>query len=365
MIYLVALQSFISSLFFLFKKPKHFSNYMLAFFFLLLLLNCIGVVIPGGLKKYTGIGYLPFIFLYGPIFYFYVHSLITENFKLELKNLVHLVPFLIISIIRLTFWGRPVVSEENTGNNWIFLYLALILPSLIYYIITVFFLLLKHEKNLENHFSSKPKEITLNWVKYIMFALMISSVAEVIILVVLGTTLHMSHDTVFTYYFLNVGTLGYFILLFGIQQPILFGNKGMPVSTDDAKSNKYTKSVLSKNKMTEYAEIVMQYLSDRKPYLNPEYNLETMAKDLDIHKSHISQTINEINKKNFYQLINEFRVEEFKALINHPKYQHYSFLGLAYEVGFNSKASFNRIFKETTGMTPTDYKQKMAGSKPS
>ncbi|MEQ8534179.1 MAG: helix-turn-helix domain-containing protein, partial [Imperialibacter sp.] len=39
-----------------------------------------------------------------------------------------------------------------------------------------------------------------------------------------------------------------------------------------------------------------------------------------------------------------------------PSYQHYSVLGIAMECGFNAKTSFNRIFKEETGLTPTEYK---------
>jgi AraC-like DNA-binding protein len=59
-------------------------------------------------------------------------------------------------------------------------------------------------------------------------------------------------------------------------------------------------------------------------------------------------------------LINSYRVNEAKALlINEPQD---TILDIAYAAGFNSKASFNRIFKKVTGMTPSEYRLKMRGS---
>jgi AraC-like DNA-binding protein len=53
--------------------------------------------------------------------------------------------------------------------------------------------------------------------------------------------------------------------------------------------------------------------------------------------------------------VNGYRIEEFKLRVENPQFQHLTLLGIAYDVGFNSKTAFNRSFKKITGMTPRDY----------
>lgn len=60
---------------------------------------------------------------------------------------------------------------------------------------------------------------------------------------------------------------------------------------------------------------------------------------------------------NFFEYINRNRVEEVKVKITNPVYSNYSLLGIAFESGFNSKSAFNRVFKNITGNTPTQYKK--------
>ena len=69
-----------------------------------------------------------------------------------------------------------------------------------------------------------------------------------------------------------------------------------------------------------------------------------------------TQALNQGQQKNFYQLINEFRIEEVKQKMTSKGFEHYTLLGIALESGFNSKTSFNRIFKEITGLTPSEFK---------
>jgi AraC-like DNA-binding protein len=72
----------------------------------------------------------------------------------------------------------------------------------------------------------------------------------------------------------------------------------------------------------------------------------------------VSQAINEGLKKNFYDLVNNYRVQEAKRLLLHPKNVNYTVLSIGFEAGFNSKTTFNTVFKKFTGMTPTEYKER-------
>jgi AraC-like DNA-binding protein len=108
--------------------------------------------------------------------------------------------------------------------------------------------------------------------------------------------------------------------------------------------------------LEEEKEKINAYLLMHKCYLEPNLNIGKLANELDttIHK--ISFIINKGFQTNFNQFINSYRIEEAKKLLKNPNYQNYTIEAIAYEVGFNSKASFNITFKKTTGVTPSEFK---------
>jgi AraC-like DNA-binding protein len=73
----------------------------------------------------------------------------------------------------------------------------------------------------------------------------------------------------------------------------------------------------------------------------------------------LSQIINEYYQQNFFDFVNSYRIEAVKSKLQKPDYDAYSLLAIAYECGFGSKSSFNRIFKNITGQTPTQYKKNL------
>ena len=150
------------------------------------------------------------------------------------------------------------------------------------------------------------------------------------------------------------------MIFFGINQSVIYKfekEKSLPFSGESDK--KYKRSTLDESQIDEINSKVYSYLQSKKPYLNSEYSLQMMADDLSISRQNLSQVINTGQKKNFYKLINEFRVNEVKEKLSDSSFSYYSILGIAFECGFNSKTSFNRIFKEETGFTPTAYKKSL------
>ena len=92
-----------------------------------------------------------------------------------------------------------------------------------------------------------------------------------------------------------------------------------------------------------------------KPFLKNKITLQEIASALDIPNHHLSQVLNDKIKQNFFDFINGYRIEALKEKLKDPKSKHLTILGIANECGFNSKASFNRIFKKNTGLTPSEY----------
>jgi len=92
-------------------------------------------------------------------------------------------------------------------------------------------------------------------------------------------------------------------------------------------------------------------------YKNPELKLVDLADELGLPAKKVSYVINLKYDKNFSDFINYYRVEEAKEKLLHPDSKTETVLSIAFEVGFNSKSSFNRVFQKMTDMTPRDFRK--------
>ena len=94
-------------------------------------------------------------------------------------------------------------------------------------------------------------------------------------------------------------------------------------------------------------------------YLDPELSLGSLAEKLELTTHELSRIINTVLKKSFNDFINEYRVADVVQKMQDPAYNHITLLGIAFESGFNSQSSFNRIFKQVTGKSPLEYKNEL------
>ncbi|WP_316791679.1 AraC family transcriptional regulator [Pedobacter frigoris] len=89
-------------------------------------------------------------------------------------------------------------------------------------------------------------------------------------------------------------------------------------------------------------------------YTNPDLTIGILAREMHISTEKISAAINKEMNKNFFDLINEKRVDKAKELLGN-KINLLTIEAIAYEAGFNSRASFYRAFKKCTSLTPSEY----------
>jgi AraC-like DNA-binding protein len=103
-----------------------------------------------------------------------------------------------------------------------------------------------------------------------------------------------------------------------------------------------------------------EYMITSKGFTDETLNLDKLAANTNINKYHISETLNNFAHTNFYKFVNNYRIEYAKERIHYFKEREIeiNILSLAYDIGFNSKSSFNRYFKEFTGLTPSEYIKK-------
>lgn len=100
-------------------------------------------------------------------------------------------------------------------------------------------------------------------------------------------------------------------------------------------------------------------LAEKKVYLDDSLTLADLADELGITTKKLSELINQHLDTNFYNLINDYRVNEVIARLSGPDAEKFTLLGIAFDCGFQSKASFNRIFKQKTGQSPSAYKKQL------
>ncbi len=103
-------------------------------------------------------------------------------------------------------------------------------------------------------------------------------------------------------------------------------------------------------------EKLVHFIITNKPYLNPDFNIDKLAKSLGSNRQYISKTINEVFHKNFSTYINEFRVKEARKLLLDSDNDKYTMEGIAEGSGFRNRTSFITAFKKYTGVTPSYFK---------
>ncbi len=120
---------------------------------------------------------------------------------------------------------------------------------------------------------------------------------------------------------------------------------------------------LSDTEISQLKEKLYTLLERDKIYLNDSLSLLDLAKELEISEKKLSELLNQHLHVNFYNFINEYRVAEVKKRLEGGDNEKYTLLGIAFDSGFQSKASFNRVFKQKTGMSPSRYRRSIEASK--
>jgi len=127
---------------------------------------------------------------------------------------------------------------------------------------------------------------------------------------------------------------------------------------ENTSKEKQKKSSLTQEDEHTYRVAILNYMEAEKPYLDPEIKRSDIANSLNMSVHFFSEVLNSCFQKNFNNFINLYRVDRAKQLIRDPKFGHYKILAIGYEAGFPSKTSFNRVFKNLVGVTPSEYQKR-------
>ena len=118
----------------------------------------------------------------------------------------------------------------------------------------------------------------------------------------------------------------------------------------------YKNSALTSTNIKEYKKQILTFMDKEKPFLNPDLNQSEFASKIGISSHHFSEVLHYGFEQNFYNFMNSYRVLEAQKLMKDKKYSDAKIIAIAFDSGFKSKTSFNRVFKKYSGQTPSEFR---------
>jgi AraC-like DNA-binding protein len=206
---------------------------------------------------------------------------------------------------------------------------------------------LKYRQNARRT-SRRRKLIWINWISlflgtcFTLLVLLIAMDTEAFHAYIYGTFLFMTS--------LLIVFLGLFL-----EPHVLYGT--IPSARDPQKKiiKNDTSFLLSKEEQV-FKELIESYFRDENGFLKSSFRQSDLAEHLKLSKNTLSYLINKVYRMNFNQLLNEKRIEVALRNLENSKWEHLTLEGIALEVGFKSRTTFNKAFKTKTGCTPSKYK---------
>ncbi|QHJ05833.1 helix-turn-helix domain-containing protein [Hymenobacter busanensis] len=326
-----------------------------------------------------------FTFLFGPLFYLYLRSL-AEKQPLGAQRWLHFLPFVVCLLLSLPWLVLPPeqkrqVAEAAGPGSFFALYHRslpwLALVQLLGYAVAL--LRLQPAFNALHHVGRWARWLTAsywgfvlaNWSYYLLvqlpffnrqwdYGVSLAMSAFIFLVAVLAYVQPQVFQTNQSPGFSPAPELA------AAPAPAETAVEAEAATATDAQpvppAPRYQHSGLPPRVAQEQAHRLEQLMRGEKLYRNSELRLDTLADRLGLSRHHLSQVLNEQLGVNFFEYINALRIAEAQELLRNTSRQQLNIIEVAYEVGFNNKVSFNKAFKATTGLTPSEYRQNLNGN---
>lgn len=311
------------------------------------------------------------LLLISPLLFLYIKYLISDIKRISTTDLLHALPFVLYTLLLIPFYklSGPEKLDLIAHPNHYFITLETIAAEVIaiqglIYSFLAFSRLLRYERMIENYqstvYRASLKILKIGTV-FVFFAWILGTVA--IHLQFFGIELEIN---LFMYVYLILVLVIYFISFMSLRTPEIFklqeesftneDSPDMAISIEHKDKNISLEMIEELDKSTTLLlERLKNHMEENKPYLNPDLSLQDLADQMSLSRNQISALINQQHHMNFFEFVNLYRVMEVKFLMELPENKNLKLMSLAYDAGFNSKSSFNRVFKQQTQLTPSEY----------
>lgn len=333
------------------KEKKHISVSLLAALLMLSGLTLLNdVLVTSGISnRIKQLYFIPIFFSLSiaPLFYLFVKS--KFKYRLDKFDLFHLV----IPLVQFGIYGsigfrsvafKSMIYNENAFQIYLQVESFLFPISLVVY--TVLALSLLKRNNYEAFFWSYDIK---NWLTNFSAGMVLIALME-FCFSLMEYYIPQGVLPDFPFYLIHTFILSAFVFWISINgfkqyYPLqIFISK--PVQDDPAINEKELSVLVKKLKLLMEKDQV---------FLNPDLNLELLSRYLEVTEKNCSYILNQGLNVNFNQYINKYRIDAFKKRIEQGENKTYTLTSLAYECGFNSKSTFNRVFKLNCGITPSEF----------
>ncbi|TDO72822.1 AraC-like DNA-binding protein [Flavobacterium chryseum] len=300
-----------------------------------------------------------------PLFYLFVLAVCYSDFRLQWKHLVHLLPFIVVNLV---FIPRIYLNLDTDRDTFvaalnqlpeIYFIQILIEFQYLFYIVSVFLILKKYrEIYLENYANSNAA--TYKWLFQITCVFLIAHS-----IVALKNLLRYSgFREIFLWANVLVGSIALFItcwfIMKALNHPELFRgvNSKLKLTKDilPEVEDKLTSTNVQDDLISSQISTLKQYMAEKEPFLDPSLTIQELANQIDIPVRELSVLINHKMDQHFFDFVNEYRIQKAMNILKDQSKSQLTVLEILYEVGFNSKSSFNTSFKKYTNLTPTAYR---------
>ncbi|WP_161636247.1 helix-turn-helix domain-containing protein [Saccharicrinis fermentans] len=309
--------------------------------------------------------------LHGSFYFFYVQSFINKDFKLKGIHLLHFSPFVLI--FGLKFYFNEIIGEMDcygvgcihSCNRYIDLLSFFKFGILGGYLFAGWHLV--HDRVIHKTEKDRLERIRFNWIHNITIGILIIFSFAVSYKVLdrlefnfLGNAINAINImvTFFILIFLYMGNSYAYIFVSPYQ------GKGIDLdSKTNGKENECTTVSQAEDKeevlnIDRKFNMIELFLKKEKPYLEGQMTIRQLSDSINIPQNEISSIILQKTDKYYCDYMNAFRVETLKEKLDDPKLNNFTVLSLGLECGFASKTSLNRIFKQHTGVTPSEYRNR-------
>ncbi len=283
-------------------------------------------------QTYRGLYFFPLFYTwgYGAFFYFYVQSLINQTFTFTRRHLIHFIPLSIQTLFyvfivahdldfKAWFW----INIHKPYTRFVDVYVGIVLVFA--YLYACYDGLKKIDKRLQRF-------IGVLSIFYIIAAI----------------------DPLINQWYLPPRSPKFYLIEYVL--PIFTYWLGLMIYV---KEKNQAKAKMQRAEINpDNLQKIVETVEKQQLFLNPELTLADVAQAVGLNLNIVSQSINAGLGVSFNDFINAYRVAAVKAKFEKGDHAEHTFLAIAFDCGFNSKNTFNRAFKKSTGLSPKAYIEK-------
>jgi AraC-like DNA-binding protein len=341
------------------KKNDRQRNRLLAVILLTFILLSFKIIVHTvGLWGIPGFRYFPLAvdLTIQPLIYLYICASVDRKFNFTRKHLIHFLPFAVFLahavVVYICVQHAATVADQDAIANELYFNevkwfedVVSVFSAWIYCVRS--YLVIKNYRNWLNDNISDMSFPTYTWLRNVLVLF-----SGLMLILTINLSLDRFGFGITNFYhwqlfYLTMAAIIYYMGVQGYRQEF-----SPPVLRPGSKPEATT---IDQRLLSDARDLIVKSLQQDKVFRDSEISLHRLADKTGLPVNVVSHTINKVLGKNFRNLINEYRIAEVKEKLSDPRFDHLSILGIALECGFNSEASFYRVFKQVVGMSPREF----------